>query len=64
MRHGFGKISREDFGVDILSNGFGRFARKLFDHQPMLEDLEGFLNAPALVIQISKVGGRIVGAID
>jgi hypothetical protein len=60
-------------GVEVVAQGLGAEvllscepgdAGQMLQGQSVLDALEGFLDAPAGVVQIAKVGGRIVDGVE
>ena len=51
------EVIAEDLGGEVLEHCLVRQARDVFEIQAMLEPLEGHLNAPPLVVEITEDGG-------
>ena len=56
---GFGQVGGEQFSMQILADGLGRFAAEPLDYEPVLEEFECFLNGSVGVVKLGKVGSRV-----
>lgn len=55
-------VGVENLGIEIFADGFGEFACELIHEQSLLQEFEGFLNAPPGLVQAGKhVGGKGAG---
>lgn len=52
------QVVAHDFGGDILNHGLLRQSGDVLQVEAVLEPLEGFLNAPAFLVQVAKGAGR------
>lgn len=53
-----GQVMEQDGGVKFLANGLWRLATELFELEAALEMAEGFLDAPAFLIERRQGRGR------
>ena len=56
------QVVAHDFGGDVLHHGLLGQAGYMLQIEPVLEPLEGFLNSPALMVELAKsAGGKALG---